>query len=359
MLSLKKERTFIGLDIGSYAVKALELLVRMKNKRPSYEVAKIGYEPLPHEAIVEGAIIDTTVVAEALKALFEKNNFTAKDVVISVSGNSVIIKKISLPVMEAEELAESIIWEAKHNIPYPYEETHVDYAILQPPGGGESRNLEILLVAVKKDKIASYSSVVSQARKNLEAVDVDAFALLNAFEVNYPEEFQEKTCALVNMGAGITTIVICEKSVPQLFRDLAIGGTTFTESLCKDLNIGLSEAETILKGVPSKTAPPYDIEPLVNVSVQSLLDEIEKTFTFFKAENKDEKKIDQIYLSGGLAGLKKIAGAFEQRFQVPTALFDPFRKVVFNERKLDPEYSRSLAPVFGVATGLATRVKEK
>ena len=187
MLGMSREKGLVGLDIGSYSIKAVELKARKKGGRDAYEVARIGYEPLPHDAIVEGTIIDSAAVVETIRLLFDENKISNKDIVISISGNSVIIKKISLPSMERQELAESIIWEAKHNIPYPYEETNVDYAVLNTPGGGEDRNLDILLVAAKKDKIANYSNVVNQARKNLQAIEVDVFALQNALEINYPE----------------------------------------------------------------------------------------------------------------------------------------------------------------------------
>jgi len=236
MFGMAREKGLVGLDIGSYSIKAVELKSKKKGDRDVYELAKIGYEVLPHDAIVEGTIIDSAAVVETIRLVFEENKISGKDVVISISGNSVIIKKISLPVMEKQELAESIIWEAKHNIPYPYEETNVDYAVLKSRGG-EDRNLDILLVAAKKDKVANYSNVVNQARKNLQAIEVDVFALQNALEINYPESFAEKTVALINMGANISNVVIIEKGAPQLFRDLSLGGYFFTENMRKELSV--------------------------------------------------------------------------------------------------------------------------
>ncbi len=227
MFGFKKDKALVGLDIGSHTIKVLELDIKKKGKRDAYSVARIGYEPLPRDAIVEGQIIDAAAVAETIRTAFDKAKIAAKDVVISIAGNSVIIKKIALPAMESEELAESIIWEAKHNIPYPYEETNVDYAILRPPVEGGERGLEILLFAVKKDKVSAYANVINLARKNLVAIEVDAFALYNALEINYPEEFAEKAVALINIGSCITTIVIVDRGAPQLFRDLSIGGILF------------------------------------------------------------------------------------------------------------------------------------
>jgi len=256
--------------------------------------------------------------------VFDENKIKAKNVAISISGNSVIIKKISLPAMEKEELAESIVWEAKHNIPYPYEETNVDYAILRPPRGSEEKTLDILLVAAKKDKIANYSNVVHQARKNLMAIDVDVFALQNALEVNYPDLFQNRTVAIINIGANITNVVIVEKGTSQLFRDLSLGGFFCTENMRKELNVSFDDAEKMLKGIPVKDIPVEQVDEVVGLNIRDLLDEIDKTFSFFEAGEKKEKKIEHILLSGGLANLKHLPKAFEDKFKIRTEIFNPF-----------------------------------
>src|SRR4030043_1340381 len=327
MFGISREKSVVGLDIGSYSVKVVELRARKRGSDESYEVLKSGYEPLPHDAIVEGTIIDSAAVVETIRLVFEENKISTKDVAISISGNSVIIKKISLPVMEKQELAESIIWEAKHNIPYPYEETNVDYAILKPSRATDEKNLDIPLVAAKKDKIANYSNVVNQARKNLQAIEVDVFALQNALEVNYPELFLEKTVAIINMGANITNVVIIEKGSPQLFRDLSLGGYFFTENMRKELNIPFDEAEKLLKGIPGKTVPQDQFATVLTMNIRDLLDEMEKTFSFYEAGEKRERKIEQIYLSGGLASVANMAGAFEHKFRIKSEIFNPFRNL--------------------------------
>jgi type IV pilus assembly protein PilM len=357
--TLTRERPLIGLDIGTSAIKAVELRAKKKNKQNVFEVVRIGHEVLPRDAIVEGTIIDAAAVAEAIRAVLDKAKIVGRDMVIAVSGNSVITKKISLPPMESEELAESVIWEAKHSIPYPYDETYVDYSILKPAQTGEDQNLEILLVAAKKEKINAYANVIRQARKSLEAVEVDAFALHNALEINYPDEFRERNIALVNIGAAITTIVISERGAPQMFRDLPMGGATFLENIRKEMNVGVEEAERMLKGSAPVPTPEYEIEAVLSDSLKGLLDEIEKTFAFFEAEDKATKKIEEIHLAGGLSGLKNIGAAFEQKFGIKPVLFDPFRRVLYDEKKLDPAFYQEMAPVFAVATGLGTRTREK
>ncbi|HOI45339.1 MAG TPA: type IV pilus assembly protein PilM [Candidatus Aminicenantes bacterium] len=355
---MAREKGLVGLDIDSYSIKAVELKSKKKGDRDVYELAKIGYEVLPHDAIVEGTIIDSAAVVETIRLVFEENKISGKDVVISISGNSVIIKKISLPVMEKQELAESIIWEAKHNIPYPYEETNVDYAVLKSRGG-EDRNLDILLVAAKKDKVANYSNVVNQARKNLQAIEVDVFALQNALEINYPESFAEKTVALINMGANISNVVIIEKGAPQLFRDLSLGGYFFTENMRKELSVSFEEAEKLLKGIAVKSVSSDAFTTVLTMNIRDLLDEMEKTFSFYEAGEKRERKIEQIFLCGGLANVPNMISSFEHRFRIKTDIFNPFRNINYDEKKFDPIYFNEMAPVFGVAVGLSTRKAEK
>jgi len=352
----KRDKSVVGLDIGSYSVKAVELRPRKKGAEEAYDLVKIGYEPLPHDAIVEGTIIDSAAVVETIRLVFEENKIANKDVAISISGNSVIIKKISLPVMEKQELAESIIWEAKHNIPYPYEETNVDYAILKPSRSTDEKNLDILLVAAKK---ANYSNVINQARKNLQSIEVDVFSLQNVLEVSYPEMFAEKTIALINIGANITNVVIVERGTPQLFRDLSLGGFFFTENIRKELSISFEEAEKLLKGIPGKSATPDQFASLLAMNVRDLLDEIEKTFSFYEASEKRERKIEQIILSGGLANVQNMVSAFESKFRIKTEILNPFRNIRVDDKKFDAVYFSDMAPIFGVAVGLATRQVEK
>ncbi len=359
MFGLGTEKGVVGLDIGSYSIKALELKSKKKEGEERYEVKKIGYEILPRDAIVEGTIIDAPAVVETIKMIFEENKIKNKNIAISISGNSVIIKKISLPAMDTEELAESIIWEAKHNIPYPYEETNVDYAILKPPPHSDSKNLEILLVAAKKDKISNYSNVVHQAKKNLEMIDVDVFSLQNALEVNYPEMYNQKTIAMINLGANITNVIIIEKGIPQLFRDLSLGGFFFTENISKDLDISFDDAEKILKDIPVKDISSRQIEAVLTMNIENLLEELEKTFSFYEAGEKREKKIEQIFLSGGLSKLKELSLFFEKKFDIKTDIFNPFRRILIDEKKFDVAYFQEIAPFFAVATGLATRRVEK
>src|SRR5678816_846996 len=147
-----RSKSVVGLDIGSSSVKAVEL----KPAGKGFRVAAYGAEPVPPDAIVDGAIIDAGAVADAIRHVFERNRtFKGKDVCASLSGNAVIVKKITLPVMTESELDESIYWEAEQYIPFDIQDVNLDYQILD---AGASGSMEVLLVAAQKDKIADYTN---------------------------------------------------------------------------------------------------------------------------------------------------------------------------------------------------------
>src|SRR5256884_5293375 len=181
MFGFGKAKAVVGLDIGSSAVKAVELKAWGKG----FKVTAFAIEPVPPDSIVDGAIIAGTAVADAIRRLFENKAFKTKDVAASLSGNAVIVKKINLPVMTEAELAESIYWEAEQYIPFDIQDVNLDYQIVDGGNGDSKGTMDVLLVAAKKEKIADYTGVISQAGRTPVVVDVDAFALQNAYEVNY------------------------------------------------------------------------------------------------------------------------------------------------------------------------------
>src|SRR3989442_14724029 len=186
------------MNIGSSAVRAVELNAVGKG----FRVAEFATEPVPPDSIVDGAIIDGTSVAEAIRRLFENKAFKTKEVAASLSGNAVIVKKISLPIMTEAELSESIYWEAEQYIPFDIQDVNLDYQILDPGTGADSQGtMDVLLVAAKKEKIADYTGVISQAGRTPVLVDVDPFALQNAYEVNYGLE-PDHVVVLLNAGAS-------------------------------------------------------------------------------------------------------------------------------------------------------------
>jgi len=344
-----KSKTVVGLDIGSSAVKAVEL----KAVGNTYRVAAFGSEPVPPDSIVDGAIIDAGAVSDAIRRVFDGNKaFKAKDVCASLSGNAVIVKKITLPVMTQAELDESIYWEAEQYIPFDVQDVNLDYQILDPGTGPDSRgSMEVLLVAAKKDKIGDYTGVISQAGRNAVVVDVDAFALQNAYEMNYGFE-PGQVVVLLNAGASAINVNILHGDQSVFTRDVSIGGNAYTEALQKDLDLPYEAAEQLKKGIPVDGATVDEARHVIRAITDNGLLEVQKTFDFFKATASADH-IDKIVVSGGASRVEGFYEMLAERFGTPVEEFDPFKTITW-DTKLEADIAEA-ASTGAIAVGLALR----
>lgn len=343
-----RSKPVVGLDIGSSAVKAIEL----KKSGRGFKVTAIGVEPVPHDSIVDGAIMDAGAVTDAVRRLLQSSRFKAKDVVASLSGSSVIVKKINLPVMSEADLADSIQWEAEQYIPFDIQDVNLDYQILTPVAERQG-TMDVLLVAAKKDKIADYTGVVSAVGKKTVVVDVDAFALQNAFETNYAED-AGKIVALINAGASAININLVSGGTSLFTRDVGIGGNAFTEAVQKELGLPFEGAEDAKRGLPVEGVRPEDVRPVLHAVMENVLLEIEKTFDFFKATSASDR-IDRIVVSGGASMVEEFEAALRERMGTEVERFDPFRNVPIDPAALQGGTAADYAPVCAVALGLALR----
>jgi type IV pilus assembly protein PilM len=344
-----KTKSVVGLDIGSSAVKAVEL----KAAGNSYRVAAFGSQPVPPDSIVDGAIIDAGAVAEAIRRLFDANKaFKGKDVCASLSGNAVIVKKITLPVMTQTELDESIYWEAEQYIPFDVQDVNLDYQILDPGTGADSRgSMDVLLVAAKKDKIGDYTGVIAQAGRNAVVVDVDAFALQNAYEVNYGLE-PGQVVVLLNAGASAINVNILQGDQSVFTRDVSIGGNAYTEALQKDLDLSYEAAEQLKKGIPVDGATFDEARNVLRAITDNVLLEVQKTFDFFKATASSDH-IDKIVVSGGGSRVDGFYEMLAERFGTPVEEFDPFKTIAW-DKQLETDVTEA-SSTGAVAVGLALR----
>ena len=235
MFGLGGSKTVVGLDIGSSSIKAIEL----KRSRGGISVTHLGFEPLPSDIVVDSMIVDSGSVASTITKIFTDNSIKSKAVATSVSGHSVIVKKITMQTMSDQELAESIQAEAAQHIPFDIGDVNIDYQILSEDLSGPQ--MDVLLVAVKKDKILNYTNVLSLAGKAPAVVDIDAFALQNCYEYNY-DPAPNSTVALLNLGASVMNINIVKGNTPLFTRDVSVGGHQYTDSLQKELDLSFDDA---------------------------------------------------------------------------------------------------------------------
>jgi type IV pilus assembly protein PilM len=271
-----------------------------------------------------------------------------------VSGNAVIIKRVSLPKMTADELEESIQWEAEQYIPFDINDVNIDVQIIE--GAAEDPNqMDVLLVAARKELVNEYQSLISQAGLKPAVVDVDAFAIANTFEVNYDRT--PDTVALVNIGASNVNIHVLRNGVSAFTRDVGIGGRQFTEEIQRTLNISYEEAEAMKVGGDAHDASavvPEEIERVLGSVGQSLATEIQRSLEFYLSTSSD-RGISRVYLSGGAARTPGISRAIGAQTGLPVEVMDPFRRVQVDERAFNPAFLNDVAPQAAVVVGLAMR----
>ena len=343
----RRAKSLVGLDLGSSAVKAIEL----KPVGKGYKVTAFGSEPIPPDSIVDGAIIDGAAVVAAVRRLFESRKIKTREVAASLSGNAVIVKKISLPVMTEAELAESIYWEAEQYIPFDIQDVNLDYQILDGRDSGKG-TMDVLLVAAKNEKIADYTGVIGQAGRTAVVIDVDAFALQNAYEANYGAD-ADAVVVLLNAGASATNINILSGEQSVFTRDISIGGNAYTEALQKELSLPFEQADQLKRGQTVSGTTYEDARPVLRAVTENVMLEIQKTFDFFKATAASDR-INRIVISGGASRAEAFGEMLADRFEAPVESFDPFKKISFDAGKFNADVTE-VAATAAVAVGLALR----
>lgn len=341
------KRGIIGLDIGSSYIKAVQL----KDTRSGYELELFDMIPISPELIVEGSIIDSIRLTEALKELIRKAKIKTKDAVISISGHSaVIIKRISLPDMTEEELSESIKFEAEQYIPFDIEDVNIDFQILGPRE--EPGQMDVILVAVKKEVINDYVNVVNEAGFNTVIVDVDAFALENMYGINYEIE-ADTNVALINIGASTINMNIVRGGVSAFTRDSSVGSNLHSEALQREFNISYEDAERLKKGESLEKITAEDAQPVIMESSEEIINEIKRSIDFFRGGS-PSVEIKEIILSGGCALIKGFPELLSERTGIEVRKAEPFRNIKI-PKKFDLLSLDDVAPMLAVAVGLAIR----
>ncbi|HME73242.1 MAG TPA: type IV pilus assembly protein PilM [Myxococcota bacterium] len=345
-----KSKSVVGLDIGSSSVKAVELAVKPKG----FELLHLGMAHLPPEAIVQGAFLNSAAIVEAIKECLANARIKATQAAVAVSGHSVIVKKISLPAMSREELEESIRWEAEQYIPFDVNEVNLDFQILS--SGQAEGQMDVLLVAAKKDLIDDYTHVLTDAGLQPVVMDVAAFAVENAYEASH-EVSSEAVIALVNIGAQTANINILANGMPAFTRDISTGGNQFTEEIQKALSISFEEAERIKLGgsgaEESQEVVPHEVEQAMRTVSDTVIGEITRSLDFFSATSADSR-IGRIVLAGGGSKVPGLDTLFHEKTNIPVERMNPLSKML-PSTKFEPSYLEEVAPFLGVGVGLALR----
>jgi type IV pilus assembly protein PilM len=342
----KKKKDLVGIDIGSSSVK----LVQLWQTREGYQLLNAAIMPLPPEAIVDNSLMDTAAVVDAVKNLVASLGIKSKEAACSISGNAVIIRKITLPAMTSEELEDQISWEAEQYIPFDIKDVHIDFQILGPDAIDPSK-IQVLLVASKKDIINDYVALFNDAGLSLNVMDVDSFAVQNAFELN--SEMSDEVRALVNVGAGVMNINVVKAETSLFTRDVQMGGNQYTEEIQKQLGVSTQEAETMkMLAAEQQGGPLADVIGRVN---DSLAQEIRRSVDFYNSTASGEERITRVSICGGCSKMAGLKEAVSAKLGMDVELLNPFKRIKCNEKDFDPEYLQEIAPLMAVGVGLAIR----
>ncbi len=348
----RRAKPLIGIDIGSHAMK----LVRFGPAGAGFQLLNLALLPIPPEAVADGVIAHPAAVQGALRQLMTLEKTAEKQVALALSGHSVMVKKVQMVRMSDEELASAMPYEAERHIPFEIYDVNTDFQILDPPetGNGKGGQMDVLLVAAKKERVDELGRVAQSANLHPVVIDVDMLALINCFELNYPQDMSGHVISLTHIGASMMTVLILKDGLNIFQRDIPLGGNQYTGALQKVLALNREDAEAIKLGAHPAQQPQAEVLAVLRRVTEDVVAEIQRSFEFYLA-SAGEEPIEKLYLSGGCARMNGLGQVLASRLKLPVERFNPFRRVHISEKRFDIDYVDDIGPMMAVAAGLAMR----
>jgi type IV pilus assembly protein PilM len=339
-----RSKTTVGLDVGSGLIKVA--VVEHGSGGP--QLVRVAITSLPPDAIVEGEVMDPGIVADAIRVSLDAAGARSKHVVTAVGGRDVIIKKIQIERVKEQQARELMRWEAEQHVPFDMESVELDFQILDPEGDG--MEMQVLLVAAKRELVENKMRMLTDAGIAPSIVDVDAFALHNAFELNHPDAMRG-VVGLVNIGHDVTNINVLDEGVPILTRDITVGTRRFREDLQRERGVSAEEAEQLLQG--------FDRSPHLDAVIESRGEEIavgvERAAAFLASSSRSASPLRVVFVCGGGARVPGLADALGKRLRIPVELANPLAKLRVRDGALDSVVTDEVAPLLMLPIGLALR----
>jgi type IV pilus assembly protein PilM len=339
-----RKRTTVALDIGSGLIK----LVAINHGSGEPVLTKVAYTSVVDDAIVEGEVMDPGIVADAIKGLLSSAGIKAKKVVTAVGGRDVIIKKIAMDRMKESEAREQIRWEAEQHVPFDMDNVELDFQLLDPEG--EGLQMPVLLVAAKRELIETKLALLADIGLEPTIIDVDAFALHNAFELNYPDAMRG-VVGLVNIGHETTNVNILDDGVPVLTRDIALGTRRFREDLQRERGMSAEEADRLLRSYERNEA----LEPLLASRGEELAVGIERAAAFLQSSSRSASGLGRLYTSGGGSRIPGLTRTLADRLRLPVQIANPLERLQVADGVFETMTLDEVAPLLMLPVGLALR----
>jgi len=334
----------VGLDIGSGIIK----LVVIDHSGSEPELVKVATTEVATDAIVEGEVMDPGLVSEAIRGLFSTAAVKQKSVVTAVGGRDVIVKKIQMDRMTENDAREVIRWEAEQHVPFDMANVELDFQILDPEA--ERLQMNVLLVAAKRELVENRVALLAEAGLEPAVIDVDAFAIHNAFELNHPDGMQG-VVGLVNIGHEVTNVNILEDAVPVLTRDLPVGTRRFREDLQREKQLSAEESERVIQG----QAQSADLAGYVDARGEEIAVGVERAAAFLATASRSAGGLTRVYTSGGGARIPGLNEALATRLRVPVELANPLQRLKVQDAVFDVVAADEVAPLLMLAVGLGLR----
>jgi len=344
MALFNRTRTSVGLDIGSGQIK----LAVISHGSGEPVLTKVAFAPLVDDAIVEGEVMDPGIVADAVRGLFQNSGIKPKQVITAVGGRDVIIKKIPMDRMKESEAREVIRWEAEQHVPFDMDNVELDFQILDPQG--EGLQMTVLLVAAKRELIDHKIALLSEVGVGPSIIDVDSFALHNAFELSYPEGMSG-VVGLVNIGHEMTNINILDEGIPVLTRDLPVGTRRFREDLQRERGLSAGEADQLLQGFETSEV----LTPFLQSRGEELAVGIERAAAFLQTAARSSSALSRLYTSGGGARIPGLTKTLADRLRLPVEMANPLKRLQVDPGAFDGMNIDQVAPLLMLPVGLALR----
>ena len=339
-----RKKTTVGLDIGSGLVK----VAVVDHSKSAPELVKVAISPLPDDAIVEGEVMDPHLVSDAIRATVERVGGSMKDVVTAVGGRDVIIKRISTERVKEAQARELMRWEAEQHVP-DVDSVELDFQILEDSAAPRDQ-MSVLLVAAKRDLVEAKLRILSEAGISPRIMDVDAFALHNAFEVNYPAAMNGAV-GLINIGHEVTNINVLDDGVPILTRDLPIGTRRLREDLQREHGLSSSDAEALIRGFDR--APQLDA--VIDARTEEIATGLERAVAFLASSLKGDGQMRAVYTCGGGSRTPGLTESLGKRLRKPVELANPLANMQVRDGAMDSLVTDEVAPLLMLAIGLALR----
>jgi len=338
--------TAVGLSIGTSSIKVVEL----KKTRKQWNLLHFGFIQLPEDALINREVSNQIAVIESIKTLVNQVNLKSKNVCTSLSGTSIIIKRMTVEAPNKRELQEQVFWEAEQYLPFDVSEVVMDFHLIDY---SKEKQADVLLVAVKKASLDSYMECVSGAGLKTKTVDVDFFALHNLFELNYSSGGTEAV-ALVDIGASSLKLVVSAGGVPVFTKDSAIGGKNLTTEIQKHLNLSFADAETLKIGGQGNQMP-QDVMDLMSIMSENFAGEIKRALDFYNASSSGAP-VTTILLTGGSCKIPQLPQVISEQVGLPVQILNPFNSISYDPAVFTEDYIAAIGPLAAVPVGLAMRM---